>query len=51
MSSEGEHQNGRRAMEDLQRRLRDSGMPSRKAEETARETARRMDQKNNGRPS
>ena len=48
---DGEHPNGRRAMDDITRRLRNEGMPSKQAEEKARETARRMDRQNNGRPS
>ena len=47
---DGEHQNGRRAMDDLVRRMRGEGMPAREAEEKARDTARRMDRKNNGKP-
>lgn len=46
----GEHPNGRRAMDDLQDRLVSSGYSPRRAEEIARDTARRMDRKNNGRP-
>jgi hypothetical protein len=45
----GEHQNGRRAMEDLIRRQREMGIPAAKAEQTARESAKRMDRTNNGR--
>ena len=41
----GEHPNGRRAMDDLTRRLRGDGMPSRDAERIARETALRNDRK------
>lgn len=40
----GEHPNGRRAMEDMQRRLREGGVSSREAEQRAREIARRHDQ-------
>jgi hypothetical protein len=46
----GEHQQGRRAMEELQRDLRNQGVNSRKAEEIARQTARRMDRKGYGDP-
>lgn len=41
----GEHPNGRKAMDDLTRRLVESGVPARKAEEKAREVARNHDQK------
>ena len=39
----GEHPNGRRAMEDLKRRLRAEGVSSAEAERKAREVARRVD--------
>ena len=39
----GEHPNGRKAMDDLIRRQVEAGIPARKAEERARETARRND--------
>jgi hypothetical protein len=43
----GEHPNGRKAMEDVQRRLREMGVPDKQAEEKAREVARREDKKRN----
>lgn len=43
----GEHPNGRKAMEDVQRRLREMGVPTKVAEQKAREVARREDQKRN----
>ena len=43
----GEHPNGRRAMEDLTRRLRGEGLPSDKVEKIARDTALREDRKRN----
>lgn len=46
----GEHPQGRIAMERLQKDLRDQGASPERAEKTARDTARRMDRKNYGRP-
>jgi hypothetical protein len=46
----GEHREGRRAMEELQRDLRNQGVDPRKAERIARDTARRMDRKGYGAP-
>jgi hypothetical protein len=46
----GEHPRARQAMDDLQRRMVSEGMSPAAAEKRARETARRMDRKNNGRP-
>ena len=46
----GEHRNGREAKDLLEKRLRDQGCEPSKAEQIARETARRMDRKNYGRP-
>jgi hypothetical protein len=45
----GEHPGGRRAMEDLTRRLREMGVPAKDAEKRARETALREDRRRNGR--
>jgi len=50
VQTSGEHVHGREAMERLQKRLKDQGCEPSKAEEIARETARRMDRKNYGRP-
>jgi hypothetical protein len=47
----GEHQNGRHAMDDLTRRMVSEGVDPKKAAERARQTALRMDRKNNGRSS
>lgn len=43
----GEHPNGRKAMDDLTKRLRDMGVPPKQAEQKARETALREDRKRN----
>ena len=40
----GEHPNGRKAMDDLIRRQVEAGIPARKAQEQARQTAIRHDQ-------
>ena len=48
--SRGEHPNGRRAMRDLQRRLRESGYSSKKAEDKARQIAQDQDRRRNGQP-
>ena len=45
----GEHPNGRRAMHDLQKRLRNEGYSQEKARRVARETALREDRKRNNR--
>ncbi len=47
----GEHPNGRRAMDDLVGRMVREGVKPADAERRARETALRMDRKNNGRPT
>ena len=39
----GEHQNGRKAMDDLTRRLVEAGVKPDAAEQKARDTARRVD--------
>jgi len=44
----GEHPKGREAMSDIQRRLREMGVPAKEAEQRARETALRDDRKRNG---
>lgn len=44
----GEHPNGRRAMDDVQRRLQSDGVPAKRAEQIARQTALREDRKRNG---
>lgn len=44
----GEHPNGRKAMDDLTKRLREMGVPAKTAEQKARETALREDRKRNG---
>lgn len=43
----GEHPNGRKAMDDLQRRLVESGVNPKRAEDLARESARRVDKQRN----
>ena len=45
----GEHPNGRLAMERLEKRLVNEGVRPERAEQIARETARRMDRKDYGR--
>ncbi|MEL6341531.1 MAG: hypothetical protein AAFV53_00255 [Myxococcota bacterium] len=47
----GEHPNGRAAMDDLKRRLRESGYSADRADKRAREVAIREDNKRNGRPN
>ena len=47
----GEHQNGRHAMDDLTKRMVREGVDPKVATERARQTALRMDRKNNGRSS
>ncbi len=46
--STGEHPNGRAAMDDLTRRLREMGVPTDEARRRARETALREDRRRNG---
>lgn len=44
----GEHPKAREAMDDLVKRARESGASPKRAEELARDTARREDRKRNG---
>lgn len=50
-TTHGEHRNGRRAMDDLVKRMVNEGVKPADAERRARETALRMDRNGNGRPS